>query len=519
MAAFFFVLGSFLAAQAQSQSPFYCYDGLTYQFQGGSGGTSNGTYCNALDFASGTITRQGTNNGSNGIIFGNITLNAFGYNPVDNYLWGQVNNSNPTQLVRVGTEFVGRGFTYAFPNGYNETAFVVGDIDKNGIMYMTRGGSSVGLNRTTTEIYIIDLKQVPATPNPATPASPLTVTVLSTPVSTYLTDWAVSPKDTCLYALYTYFSGTNTAKTTLYRFATHDRTFNGQRITAGTRQTLGTATGGSTPIAPANFGAAFMDNNGSFYVVANVSGYTHRIDNPDKLPAVTDETTPVPVTYIGTAPNATDGNTDGARCALSRPTSGSATPLPVSLVSFVATAAPNRGVQLAWNTASELNNDFFEVQRSLDGNTFTAIGKVAGNGSTAQPATYSFTDAAPGNAATYYYRLRQVNFDGTSTFSTVRAITLAAGTSALVLTAAPNPTTPANLRVQVQYGGSAAAPAVLTLHNLLGQALFTQAVTLQPGANVLAPGSSAAVAPGVYWLTVGGDATLGKQGVKVLLTQ
>ncbi|MBX0290894.1 T9SS type A sorting domain-containing protein [Hymenobacter sp. HSC-4F20] len=69
----------------------------------------------------------------------------------------------------------------------------------------------------------------------------------------------------------------------------------------------------------------------------------------------------------------------------------------------------------------EKNNAYFEVQRSPDGKTFATIGRVAGRGTTAAGSIYSFTDLAPLPAQTYY-RLRQVDTDGTEAFSSVEPV-------------------------------------------------------------------------------------------------
>jgi hypothetical protein len=116
----------------------------------------------------------------------------------------------------------------------------------------------------------------------------------------------------------------------------------------------------------------------------------------------------------------------------------------------------------------------------------------------------------------HYYRLRQVDLDGTSTFGPVRSINLAAGTTPPQLTVAPNPTTADNLQLQVQYSGLVPAATVLETHGLLGQQVLAQRVTLQPGANSLSLATS--LAPGLYWLTLTGDAANGSKAVKVLLT-
>jgi hypothetical protein len=163
-----------------------------------------------------------------------------------------------------------------------------------------------------------------------------------------------------------------------------------------------------------------------------------------------------------------------------------------------------------------VNNAFFEVQHSLDGHTFAALGQVAGHGSSLKPLTYSFRATAPGAAATHYYRLRQVDLDGTSVFSPVQVVTLAAGTSPVQFSAAPNPTTADNLRLLIQYQGVAPVSAVLTVHSLVGQSLQTQAVTLQPGTTTLTP--AVPLAPGAYWLSLSSEALPGKLGTKVLLT-
>jgi hypothetical protein len=479
-----------MLAQTPVQPTFACSVGKSYLFQN----TPTDAY--EIDLLAGTTDRKTTNG-----LIAQTNLNAFGYNQKDGYIWGQLNGQS--KLVRVGSDYSAQTFDFAAPSGFNETGFVVGDVSGNGTMYLTRGGSGAGGNNTTV-IYAVNLNQ-----------APYTATILTSQGGTYLTDWAVSPIDGNLYALYSTIVNNgvqaNPAKLTLYRFLTSARTVNGVTTPAGTRETLGTVAGGSTAITVANFGAEFMDGDGSFYVVANATGNIHRISRPDQL-AASDENTAIAATFITTGPAATTNNNDGARCALSRV---SAAPLPVTLTAFTAMAAPNRTVALAWTTASEVNNDYFEVQHSADGITFEAVGRVAGHQTTSQASTYTFVDAAPGAAATHYYRLRQVDLDSRSTFGPVRTTHLAPGSSAVQLAVAPNPTTAAGLRVQVQVAGEASTPAVLTVQDLLGQTLLTQPVTLQPGANVFAP--AVVLAPGTYWLSLRGAATVGTPGVRVLI--
>ena len=98
----------------------------------------------------------------------------------------------------------------------------------------------------------------------------------------------------------------------------------------------------------------------------------------------------------------------------------SSKPLPVGLTRFAATAQAN-GIGLGWATAQEKNNDRFEVQRSADGAAFETVGTVKGQGSSSSAHAYAFADTHP-LAGLAYYRLRQVDFDGSSAFSTVAAV-------------------------------------------------------------------------------------------------
>jgi hypothetical protein len=84
-------------------------------------------------------------------------------------------------------------------------------------------------------------------------------------------------------------------------------------------------------------------------------------------------------------------------------------PLPVELVLFNADCQNDGTVKLSWVTASEINNDYFDVQKSFDASDFFSIGTVAGNGNSNTMQYYEFIDKESGTA---YYRLKQVDFDG-----------------------------------------------------------------------------------------------------------
>ena len=98
----------------------------------------------------------------------------------------------------------------------------------------------------------------------------------------------------------------------------------------------------------------------------------------------------------------------------------SSSPLPVELTRFDAYALRNE-VLLEWQTATESHNAQFVVERSGDGRTFSTIRTVAGAGDSRSPIDYATTDVAPLRGQSFY-RLKQVDFDGTFEYSPVRAV-------------------------------------------------------------------------------------------------
>lgn len=95
-------------------------------------------------------------------------------------------------------------------------------------------------------------------------------------------------------------------------------------------------------------------------------------------------------------------------------------PLPVEYTFFKA-SLENNEVLLDWETASEINNEAFFIEKSNDGLSFEEMGIVEGAGNSFEPIQYRFVDATP-NAGTNYYRLRQMDFDGTTDLSEVVSV-------------------------------------------------------------------------------------------------
>ena len=146
-------------------------------------------------------------------------------------------------------------------------------------------------------------------------------------------------------------------------------------------------------------------------------------------------------------------------------------PLPVELTEFSVSATSGDAV-LAWGTASEKNNDRFEVERSVTGIDFEQVSKVAGQGTSSQPHAYSFRDAAAARfGATVYYRLRQVDTDGTATYSPVRTASFDKTKREMRVLLYPNP---ASTTVVCSLTLLPVGSYTVTVLTLAGQRLYSE---------------------------------------------
>jgi len=214
--------------------------------------------------------------------------------------------------------------------------------------------------------------------------------------------------------------------------------------TTGTNAVLTPISGpGSTPAPSTNptntlpSGTALNPATGQIYVI-----------DRSLLPAIT-----VPTSYTV---NITTTDVYGGVTTQPVTFTIGAYPLPMELTVFSAQAVNNTDAKLAWTTASERNNDHFDVERSLNGQDFVKVGAVDGKGTSSAPTSYTLTDAGIGRQVNgaVYYRLKQVDRDGAFSYSPVRTVTF---TKALTpaFSIYPNPaTTEAQLDLSKLPAGS-----------------------------------------------------------------
>ncbi|MBX2945326.1 MAG: T9SS type A sorting domain-containing protein [Cyclobacteriaceae bacterium] len=173
-------------------------------------------------------------------------------------------------------------------------------------------------------------------------------------------------------------------------------------------------------------------------------------------------------------------------------------PLPVELESF--TAQLKQGVVLLdWVTASELNNNFFTIERSKDGQLYSELARVEGSGTTHQRTTYSAVDRTPLKGVSYY-RLKQTDFDGSFKYVGIVAINNTANDAA-ALSVFPNPSLGKEV-VMSATGFDKAEILLFTLTDTFGKQVYTvTAFTDDAGmATQLLPAST--LARGIYIVTL-----------------
>lgn len=185
-------------------------------------------------------------------------------------------------------------------------------------------------------------------------------------------------------------------------------------------------------------------------------------------------------------------------------------PLPIELLLFNANKAGNK-VRLEWSTATETNNSFFTIERSLNGNDWKSIGVVKGAGNSMHVINYESYDNEPATGL-QYYKLKQTDFDGQHKYSAPIAINFSEN---FTFSLYPNPVF-ANSGTPVYLNLNSIAvdskPILLVVYDAMGREILSKVTIVEKNnGQVTAIDPSNTLSPGIYIVSATSDNSIYKQ--------
>ncbi len=174
--------------------------------------------------------------------------------------------------------------------------------------------------------------------------------------------------------------------------------------------------------------------------------------------------------------------------------------VPVELTSFVGSSVDGN-VVLNWNTATEINNSGFEIQKSMDRINFSNLAFVPGFGTTTEPRSYSYTDNTVNNGK-YYYRLKQIDFNGEFAYSDIVEVDVAAPNTFALSQNYPNPFNPTTI---ITYSLPQKSYVTLKIYDVLGNEAATLVNQTQSAGKYDVRYDASGLSNGVYFYTITAD--------------
>jgi len=175
---------------------------------------------------------------------------------------------------------------------------------------------------------------------------------------------------------------------------------------------------------------------------------------------------------------------------------GSADLLPVELINFSG-EKDKTAINLSWQTASEVNSSYFEIQRSLDGVNFETIGSIDAAGFSNLVLNYDFRDENAFSGQNYY-RLKEVDTDGRTQFSDILVVDFSNGNALLQMNLYPNPV---NDKATLIFDASNEENATLEVLDQLGRVVYTSVISVVKGNNNISL-NDLSIASGNYFVRV-----------------
>jgi len=156
-------------------------------------------------------------------------------------------------------------------------------------------------------------------------------------------------------------------------------------------------------------------------------------------------------------------------------------PLPIELLSF--TAVPNKNkVDLNWVTASEINNDYFNIERSVDGINFETVNTTDGAGNSTSIINYYSVDANPYNGLSYY-RLKQTDFNGNTSYSQTVPVEFNSADD-FAFDIYPNPAGNENININI-ISSQLVSDAYINFYDVTGKKIYSTTITLSAKGHTL----------------------------------
>ncbi|HRH57929.1 MAG: T9SS type A sorting domain-containing protein [Chitinophagales bacterium] len=373
---------------------------------------SDATVLSSINFAGSDINVNDNKTYSgillNASFYYNGFLYAFGHTPSSNVLYQLRNNSTTASMTMTG-----------LPSSSWNNAVCT----DSGMVYLLQNG--------THTLWKINLHTLAVTSNSISGIS-------DSPSNSVWGDMVIDPNTKEIYCWYHPTAASSVRGLYKVNLITNSFTF------------MGTNTSNT-------MGSMFFDAVGNLYGYGSstIGGVQDRFYSLNKTTGAT--------VQFGT-PDMQVTQTDGCNCV------AAATLLPVELYDFTGIAEEDKTTLLLWKTASELNNDYFEVMRSSDAIQWEAIGKVKGSRNSKQVISYEFKDNHPPGNSINYYRLKQVDLNGQFEYSIIIPVRFSLPTKEKNgnIVMYPNPTN-SEIFIKVEDNVNAPLELDMQVYNPFGQ--------------------------------------------------